>query len=590
MDVSSNASVIATYNYWGHRSGPLHPQLNPNGKGNPVGGDAVSIDFIFFLSEPIDYNNAKPTAILWTDKTLVAPNQNVTFIGTDSYDDRRVDQYFFDFGDGDNSGWTTLSLFNHTYSQTGTYAATLKVIDDFSVTSENIATATLTVEDLRPLSVSVTLSNEVVDCNGNVTTTVYVSNELGGVENANVILFSLKGGSFSPISGLTNSTGHFETTFTAPNVTDITNVRIIARAATTGYADGSGHTYLKVLPPLGVQMTAESTTVKSEETITITVHVTGVSGEPVENALLTLASDSGILGTNAGVTNPDGNLTFNFIAPYAVDSTNATIFVTAAKSEYANGHSQMTIVVEPKVLVVEVIAEPSATVSEAKVNVTVHVTYDSVPVQDASTTIASDGGGNFSLPTALTDSNGIAAFVFTAPQASVTLNITLTAQASKTGYANGQGSFSMTVNPGTIDIEVRASASVGSGNSSVVTVYVSSNATPLPDAHVTVSASGGNFAATTGLTDSDGLCTFVFDAPRTMVELHVTIAVNASKNGYIDAGNQMTITVIPETTGGGWPLTTILLIVVPVVIAVAVVVVLVRSKVLVISTKEETQT
>ena len=83
----------------------------------------VNLDFIFFLSEPIDYNNTAPTAVLQTDKTLVAPNENVTFIGTNSYDDGRVDQYFYDFGDGANSGWTTLTLFNHTYSTVGTYTA-----------------------------------------------------------------------------------------------------------------------------------------------------------------------------------------------------------------------------------------------------------------------------------------------------------------------------------------------------------------------------------------------------------------------------------------------------------------------------------
>ena len=108
MDITSNATVNAEYNYWGHESGPYHISLNPAGEGNPVLGDGVSLDFIFFLTAPIDYPNTPPIARLLTDKTLVPPNQAVTFIATTSSDEGRVDKYLFNFGDGTDSGWTTL--------------------------------------------------------------------------------------------------------------------------------------------------------------------------------------------------------------------------------------------------------------------------------------------------------------------------------------------------------------------------------------------------------------------------------------------------------------------------------------------------
>jgi len=60
MDVSPNATVNAEYNYWGHESGPYHVSLNPTGKGNPVCGDGVNLDFIFFLTAPIGYINERP--------------------------------------------------------------------------------------------------------------------------------------------------------------------------------------------------------------------------------------------------------------------------------------------------------------------------------------------------------------------------------------------------------------------------------------------------------------------------------------------------------------------------------------------------
>ncbi|MDI6690913.1 MAG: NosD domain-containing protein, partial [Candidatus Bathyarchaeota archaeon] len=248
MDVSNGASVDATHNYWGDSSGPYHISLNPRGKGDPVGGDGVNLDFIFFLTHRIGYKNVPPTAILWTDKVLVAPNQPVTFVGADSCDDGQVNYYFFDFGDGNNSGWTTLSLFTYKYSSVGLYYASLRVRDDFNVTSD-ATFVQINVTDMMPLDVSITLSNYTVEYNEEVSVTVYVSYNGRPVENANVTLFSIKGGVFTPQWNLTNSTGYFTAVFKAPNVTDITNVRIIARASKLSYADGSAYDCLMVLPP-----------------------------------------------------------------------------------------------------------------------------------------------------------------------------------------------------------------------------------------------------------------------------------------------------------------------------------------------------
>ena len=689
MDVSPNAAVNAEYNYWGDKSGPYHESLNPRGRGNPVGGDGVNLDFIFFLTASIDYNNIYPTAILWTDKTLVAPNQNVTFIGTDSYDDGRVDQYFFDFGDGTNSGWTTLSLFNHNYSSTGTYNAGLTVMDDFGVRSDS-SMVVVNVQNLELLEASVTLSNYTVGCNEQVLVTVFVSDGIGAVENATVTLFSVKGGSFTPLSGLTNSTGYFTVTFTAPNVTEVTNVRIIARASKTGYADGSDHKYLKVLPPLTVQVTAEPPAIKSEETATVNIHVTIGFEQPVADALLILSSDYGNLSATTGVTDVNGSATFIFTAPQTLSQINVTIMATAIKMGHTEGLGQGTIIVEPKILVVEVTTDPAIIVSEAVSTINARVTFDAAPISNATVTVSSDSGGNFSTTTEITDSNGNATFVFTAPQTTIMLNatinvtaaksryvngeghtaitivpkvlsvqvtaepdvtvserkinvtvhvryamapfpdanvtiksenggyfsattgltnghgnvtfmftapqvntprnITIIARASKIGYVDGEHLLNVTVNPGILSVEVKPSSSViNSTESTVVTVHVKCNATPVANASVTMFSSDGNFSVTNGTTDSQGRCTFVFNAPKTITQLPIIITANATKNGYISGENQTTITVTPETlpeTGGGWPITTILLIIIPIAIVV-IVLVLIKLKIIMLFVEEE---
>jgi len=77
-----------------------------------------------------------PTAVLAVDKTLVDINETVTLNATASYDlDGEVEFYLFEFGDGTNSGWTTLPIVTHEYATEGTYNATLIVMDDFGVTS-----------------------------------------------------------------------------------------------------------------------------------------------------------------------------------------------------------------------------------------------------------------------------------------------------------------------------------------------------------------------------------------------------------------------------------------------------------------------
>jgi hypothetical protein len=589
MDASVDAAVNATQNYWGERSGPYHESLNPHGKGNPVGGNGVNIDFIFFLSAPIDYSNSPPTAVLWADKALVARNQNATFVGADSYDDGRVDQYFYDFGDGTTSGWTTLSIFAHNYSTTGTYNARLKVMDDFGVESAYVSTS-VSVQNLSSLVTSVTLESYSVDGNKDVSITVYVSNGVNPVESANVTLFSVKGGSFTPQSGPTDADGYFTANFTAPNATGLMNVRIIARASHAIFADGSDYKYLKVFPPLTVRVSVQSSTIVAEKSTVVTVMVTNGFDEPVANASLTLSVANGNLSAFSGITDQNGNFSSVFTAPLTTVALNATVSVNATKSGFVDGQGQTVINVLPKVLDVRVTAETTATISEAKVNVTVHVANETGPVQQANVSIASANGGNFSATTGLTDAYGDSVFTFTAPQANAPLDIIITAHASKAMYADGDGALNITVTPGVLSVEVSsASPSVRSRESAVVTVLVTCNSTRVANAQVTMSVDNGNFSGTTAITDVNGSCTFLFNAPITTTQLSAVITANATKNGFISAGSQTTMNIMseaPPQAEGGWPWWTILLIVIPIVVVV-IVVVLIKLKIITFSSEEE---
>jgi parallel beta-helix repeat protein len=590
MDVSSDANVTAEYNYWGDESGPYHTSLNPHGKGDPVGGDGVNLDFIFFLTASIDYKNERPIARLLTDKTLVRPNQTVMFIATASSDDRRVDQYIFDFGDGSPQVRTTLSIFVHNYSSIGTYNVVLTVVDDFNVTSD-LVSMTIEVQNLTPLDVSISLSNYTVGSGEQVSIVAYVTNASDGtpVENANVTFFSVIGGSFASSSGLTNSTGYFTTTFAAPNVTEISNIAIFAKASKSGYADGSDYKYLEVLPSLLTQVDVKPAKIKSEETATVTVHVTH-NGQPVANASVTVSSDKGSFLTSTGITGSKGNVTFVFKAPQTTTLLNITITADAEKIGYKEAQGQAILTVEPKMLLVNVAAEPLSLTSETTSQVTVTVTHEGTPISGATVNVLSDGGGNFSATTGITDSNGSITFTFKAPLVNAPLNITITANATKEGYVSGEDSLQITVSPGTLNVQVTAvPATIGSEATTTVTVIVTHNGTPVEGAVVTITSDSGSFSVIAQTTNASGHSTFVFNAPKTTVQLSVTVIANATKNGYISGENQTLITVtsevVPEAVEG-LPLTTILILLILIVIA-AIIVVLVKLKIITITLKEQ---
>ena len=578
MDVSSKATVHACmhvngeYNYWGHESGPYHISLNPAGEGNPVGGDGVNLDFIFFLTAPIDYPNTPPVARLLTDKTLVPPNQVVTFIATTSSDEGRVDQYFFDFGDGTNSGWTTLSIFVHKYPSVGSYNASVTVMDDFGVTSTNVAMETIDVQDLPSLNAALTLSRYTVGSGEQVPITVDVTYETSAVENAGITLFAVREGNFTPPSGLTNSTGYFTTTFLAPNVTQTTYVRITATASKSGYADGSDYKYLTVLPPLSIEVTADPVSIESEATSEVTTHVT-YNGQPVADALVIPRSDGGgnFSATN-GTTNLNGDCKFNFTAPQTKILLNITITARAIKAGYFDGQGQAKITIEPKILVAELTADRTTINSEETSYVTVHVTYNMTPISDVDVTMSS-AYGTFSPETGTTDLNGTATFIFTAPETTTQLNVIITATATKTGYADGEDQVQISVNLGTLHVQVTANPlTVVSGATSTVTVHVTCNANPMADAIVTVwSDGGGDFSAIEAMTDSNGDTTFVFTAPETTTQRNLNITATATKAGYTGGESQARIIVNP---GGGIGLPLIIMIIIAVVIVIVVIVVL----------------
>jgi PKD repeat protein len=588
MDVKSDASVDATHNYWGDKSGPYHEKLNPSGQGNSVGGDGVNLDFIFFLTKPIGVINTRPTAVFLTDRILVPPNGNVVFFATDSFDtDGRVDRYIFNFGDGYSSGLTTLSVFEHRYSVQGTYYANLTVIDDYG-TASDVVFETINVQNLPPLQVNVDLSNSAVHEGEQVTVAVHVTDGINAVENATIMMFSVAEGNFSQFSGLTNATGYFVANFTAPDIADKMHFRIVARASKTPYTEGTDYKYLEVSPFLSVQIDANPSTIKSEGISQVTVHALS-NGEPVIGASVILSSTVGNLSSSAGVTNLNGMFSVVFTAPQTIVLLDSIVSATVTKEGYMSGAGQVTIVIEPKILNVIVYAQPDVTISEANVTLTAHVEYEMTPIESANVTVTAQSG-DFSKAYDFSNEYGNVTFSFTTPPVSTQSKITITIRASETGYATGQSTIELTVNPRTFEIKLTGPDAQSEDFAAIlVNVTCVEDGKPVVGANITISSDAGSFNVTSMLTNGQGICDFIFATPYTVVQIYVTVTANVTRNGYVDGGNQTQIVVNPKTVPpgeGGWPLMTILLILIPVIIAVIVIIVLIKFKVVTVSSSD----
>lgn len=99
--------------------------------------------------------NRAPEAKLTADFTVVKTNSDVTFDANTSLDlDGTISEYYFDFGDGTNSGWVQTPIVSHKYSDgTKTYTAKLSVKDDDGALNTNTAEVKITVNNRVPVPV-----------------------------------------------------------------------------------------------------------------------------------------------------------------------------------------------------------------------------------------------------------------------------------------------------------------------------------------------------------------------------------------------------------------------------------------------------
>jgi len=194
--------VKAEHNWWGDPSGPYHPSINPEGKGDKIEADPNAVDFISWLERPLEYLNKPPVPVLRVEPSAAVVGQLVVFDAGNSTDDGRVVAYFFDFGDGDVSGWVSTAFVNHRYAKPGNYTVTLMVKDDLGAVSEINATAVVTVLPVEISLSGVSVTSQLPKELGSLIDSLYSNVLLNatieasvksnvGVENMSIVLVPL---------------------------------------------------------------------------------------------------------------------------------------------------------------------------------------------------------------------------------------------------------------------------------------------------------------------------------------------------------------------------------------------------------------
>lgn len=122
--------------------------------------------------------NGKPVALLVAVPNEVLTFQDISFSATGSYDDIGIALYRFDFGDGNETGWTNMSVARHNYTRDGSYKVTLQVKDTMGLEGNSVSTM-VTVDDRPPVAVP-TADRTTADTGDLITFTSAASYDIDG--------------------------------------------------------------------------------------------------------------------------------------------------------------------------------------------------------------------------------------------------------------------------------------------------------------------------------------------------------------------------------------------------------------------------
>ncbi|MDI6708825.1 MAG: PQQ-binding-like beta-propeller repeat protein, partial [Candidatus Thermoplasmatota archaeon] len=214
-----------------------------------------------------------------------------------------------------------------------------------------------------------------------------------------------------------------------------------------GSCDGKFYCFGKVTrSPLSVSLHVEPSSIYSNESSMVTVHVTS-NNLPVAGAYVTLLASVGTLSPAIGVTDELGNFTSTYLAPPVTFTQDYTIKAVATKTGYFTGENTTKITLLSTTLptlTVSLSLKPSSVRFGKTSVVTVYVSHENTKISNATVSISATSG-SLSRLSGVTDENGTLTVTFTAPITLLDGDCILNAVATKPGYAPGQATANVLV-------------------------------------------------------------------------------------------------------------------------------------------------
>ena len=281
--------------------------------------DSDTIEVVIF--------NAKPVASLVTTPSSTVIGEDIEFDATGSYDiDGFISDYYYDFGDGVETGWISNQMITHSYAAEGIYETSLRVRDNEKMESELVlANVQITTEPIEPPTVTIsypspseTVADEIkiegkAHAKGSSQLTVEVQIDKQGWMNATVV----------NINTGDNTVDVDWIYFWDTEDVDDGDHKIYARAF-----DGfqfSGETIVSVVVSnvavnsIAITLSLDPSTVQPQETVTVTGKATYDTGVSVSDTEVEIE----IVGQSASwttTTNSKGQYEKDIQAPAEPDS------------------------------------------------------------------------------------------------------------------------------------------------------------------------------------------------------------------------------------------------------------------------------
>jgi WD40 repeat protein len=275
----------------------------------------------------------------------------VNFIDQSTDPDGTIVAWHWDFGDGFAS---TLQNPIHQYSTAGTYTVTLTVTDGYGATDAISQSITVSIPEKISTILSISPPSFTVQSGESITLTATLRDYTGDPLAGKLVFWTapteVENIGIPPVAfvGMTDSFGQTSITYTAPDVTAETRVKVTASFAGDDDYLGSGGTSTGTITPTALTTTSILISplvfdAESEENVVLTVLLTGEGGVPLAGKLIHLSTTQGVVTPMSATTDDLGRVTATFTAP-RVDVRTSFILsaIFAGDNEHSPSHAYST--------------------------------------------------------------------------------------------------------------------------------------------------------------------------------------------------------------------------------------------------------